>query len=54
MRMRTGALAVGFGLLLACGDSKDTNVGTDNGGEAKGGAMATDFTTRDIDGNTFR
>jgi peroxiredoxin len=39
----------------ACGDSRDSNIGGDNnGGESKGGSMATDFTTRDVDGNTFR
>jgi peroxiredoxin len=54
MRTVLAACALGLGSLLACGDSKDTNVGTDNGGESKGGAMATDFTTRDVDGNTFR
>lgn len=52
--LATAACAAIAALSLACGDSKDSNVGSDNAGESKGGAMATDFTTRDVDGNTFR
>lgn len=48
-------VGVAFGVLCACADDGPaSNIGGASGNDTKGGAAATDFTTRDVDGNTFR
>ncbi len=49
--VRAGAL-VALALILGCGE--DVKSASDGSGDVKGGSAATDFTTQDADGNTFR
>jgi peroxiredoxin len=54
--VKTTILVVGIVSLTAaaCETGPEANTGGLSSGEARAGAMATDFTTRDIDGKTFR